>query len=645
MILFFLTCLISISVFHVYGRVSVKLLLKAIQEKDVEVPFSIVQILGMTVLSTFINIYSLFGPINHSVVFFIATFAFVALYYTKNSCIADLRKIKKYIVECRSTVRVFFLILVAFIITVGIYPPINGDTGVYHAQAIRWLQELGTVIGLGNLQVQFSQNHSWFFLQSIFTYSFINNTPMHTLSGVIFFLLGTYLITGINDIINRKYSFSSIFRACVLPLFILFNSENIASLSPDLAVTVLILLSFTYFIEQIESGNPSTFVFSILAILTAYAITIKLSAIPLLLLPMYVLFLKREALLRQERISLLVITAVCSIITVPWLISNVLLSGYLVFPFHYIDLFNVNWKLDAQTLESYFAFIPVFNRNPEFLPFGGSKWFSWLSVWLKQQTIQDKLLFVFTIGSLMNTVLIIVINFFVNKKLLSEKYNLYCVASLLASVCITFWFVNAPALRFGYGYLVTLVSIQVTFWIYSIIRNHKIIIPFFLIISMILSIFLSLAFMEFRYFLIPRELLKDDFIALQRSMSTYDDRILDEFYVLNKDTDEYELRLFLPFRDKLRIVKYFLLNGYGGGDGLNELGQRVIAPAIYPIVPTYTEKLGTVVFHRKAIDEKNKGGWYNPFPYAIGSLSNIELRGKDLEGGFRGKSDSSDKPN
>ena len=38
------------------------------------------------------------------------------------------------------------------------------DTGLYHAQAIRWIEEYGVVCGLGNLHSRFAYNSAAFAL-------------------------------------------------------------------------------------------------------------------------------------------------------------------------------------------------------------------------------------------------------------------------------------------------------------------------------------------------------------------------------------------------------------------------------------------------------------------------------------------------
>ena len=47
------------------------------------------------------------------------------------------------------------------------------DTYLYHAQAIRWIEEYGVVPGLGNLHHRFAYNNSVFSLQALFSLSFL----------------------------------------------------------------------------------------------------------------------------------------------------------------------------------------------------------------------------------------------------------------------------------------------------------------------------------------------------------------------------------------------------------------------------------------------------------------------------------------
>ncbi|MHB1482728.1 MAG: LIC_10190 family membrane protein, partial [Bellilinea sp.] len=55
----------------------------------------------------------------------------------------------------------------------------NPDTGIYHAQAIRWIETFPAVPGLGNLHTRFAYNSSWLVLNALFSLSFLGVQSFH----------------------------------------------------------------------------------------------------------------------------------------------------------------------------------------------------------------------------------------------------------------------------------------------------------------------------------------------------------------------------------------------------------------------------------------------------------------------------------
>jgi len=60
----------------------------------------------------------------------------------------------------------------------------NPDTGIYHAQAIRWIETYPVVPGLGNLHTRFAYNSSWLVANALFSFAFTGLRSFHLLPGV-----------------------------------------------------------------------------------------------------------------------------------------------------------------------------------------------------------------------------------------------------------------------------------------------------------------------------------------------------------------------------------------------------------------------------------------------------------------------------
>lgn len=75
---------------------------------------------------------------------------------------------------------------------------IHYDTGLYHAQSIRWIEEYGVVRGLGNLHCGLAYNSSAFALSALYSMAFLGGQSYHCAAGWLSFLLAAVCLA------NRK---------------------------------------------------------------------------------------------------------------------------------------------------------------------------------------------------------------------------------------------------------------------------------------------------------------------------------------------------------------------------------------------------------------------------------------------------------
>ena len=66
---------------------------------------------------------------------------------------------------------------------------IHYDTGLYHAQSIRWIEDYGVVKGLGNLHCRLAYNSSSFALSALYSMAFLGGQSYHCTAGWLAFLL------------------------------------------------------------------------------------------------------------------------------------------------------------------------------------------------------------------------------------------------------------------------------------------------------------------------------------------------------------------------------------------------------------------------------------------------------------------------
>lgn len=333
-----------------------------------------------------------------------------------------------------------FLIFFLFVTSRGAE---HYDTQLYHAQSIRWIEEYGIVKGLANLHCRFAYNSSFFCLSALFSMKFLTGQSLHTLSGLFALLASLYAIL----------SMSGNLRKDIPKLGILFYSISICSglMSPatDYPVTYLILYIYSKWITLLEDQENSDVPYAILSIAILCAITIKLSSFFVILLvikPMITLLKDKQwkKILLYVCIGLLVI--------IPFLARNVILCGWLVYPYSAIDLFHFDWKVPAQVLDLDVQGIVLWGRALYDYSLLDAPLTYWVPIWIKAQSTGDVVLFIIDIFSVLFVFFISIINLFKKQKL---QYDyLLIILSLCGSLLL--WFFGGPVFRYSYAYSIML---------------------------------------------------------------------------------------------------------------------------------------------------------------------------------------------
>lgn len=215
------------------------------------------------------------------------------------------------------------------------------DTALYHAQSIRWIEEYGVVKGLGNLHCRLAYNSSSFALSALYSMAFLGGRSFHCAAGFLAFVLAAGCLRLADSIRERKLRTSDFARVmCVYYLVNIFD-EMISPASDYFMVLIAFYLVITW-LSLAERGEKEIFPYALLCVLAVFLLTVKLSAALILLLTIYpACRLVKEKQWGQTGIYL----GLGFVTALPFLIRNVLLSGWLVYPFTRIDLFDVIWKI------------------------------------------------------------------------------------------------------------------------------------------------------------------------------------------------------------------------------------------------------------------------------------------------------------
>lgn len=325
------------------------------------------------------------------------------------------------------------------------------DSDLYHAQSIRWIEEYGIVKGLGNLHVRFAYNSSSFALSALYSMKFLLGRSLHGLSGF-FALLLSGTVMDIAKVFRRKRMLLSDYARAAAIYYLTTICDEVVSPSSDYVVMIVLfflIIKWLTLLEQKE--DPGVAPYALLCVAGAYAVSLKLTAglILLLVLKPAVVLLKEK---RWKEIAVYLVLGM--VVVAPWMIRTVVISGWLLYPFPQLDLFNVDWKISAEKAAVDAAEIKTWGRalyDASLVDMPVTQWFpGWFSSTLPAT---GKLLVLADIACIPVFVAMAVVTF------LKKKWqNLDYLLVLSAVLCsYLFWQFSAPLLRYGYAYVLLLV--------------------------------------------------------------------------------------------------------------------------------------------------------------------------------------------
>lgn len=320
--------------------------------------------------------------------------------------------------------------------------PQHYDTYLYHAQAIRWLEEYGVVPGLGNLHFRFAYNSAFMPLQALFSLKWAAGQSLHTLNGFVCSMAIAYAI-GTNNLLNRKKLEMSDLLKIVMLIYIYQYKRYISSPNSDTLAMLLVLYICTKWSEFIEEDVKDALPYTYLCVLCVWAAAIKLSAASCIILAIYPLVLLIKNKQWKQMICNL---CVGFVVALPWLIRNIIISGYLLYPYSSLDLFDVDWKMLPSVSEYDAKEIMVWGRELRDVALYDMSISEWFPIWFKSAPKT------YTIAGLASAFIlsIYIIYQLINRKNQDIRRSLLFVFSIVA---LFVWLLSAPLFRYGMVYL------------------------------------------------------------------------------------------------------------------------------------------------------------------------------------------------
>lgn len=315
-------------------------------------------IAGITVYAEYFSIFYRVGILAHLLML-------AVLFFTGWKCRQELAgmlsELMKLLLSAEGPLLVLLVLTTAFYTSRGTF---HTDTGIYHAQAIRVIEEYGLVRGIGNLQLHFAYNSSSLVFAALFTMSRILPEALHTTTGFLAVLSVCYAVRGLFHIREHRRHGADAVRLAIL-IYYLTNVTGSVSPATDYSTMYMILYLLCAWMELAEGEAPHDITaaipgissdaasaailrYGMLSVLAVFTVSMKLSAASLVILALYpasVLIRSRQG----KKAALFTTAGFLSFL--PYLIRNVLISGWLFYPVKAIDLFSVKWKIPVAYLE------------------------------------------------------------------------------------------------------------------------------------------------------------------------------------------------------------------------------------------------------------------------------------------------------
>jgi hypothetical protein len=427
-------------------------------------------ITGVVIATVFAQVLSLFTRVALGANIFIVLVCIVIAVFYRYELLSDLYN---SFIQIKSRGNVFVYLAVFLIMAYGASHGImHYDSDLYHAQAIHWIEDYGIIKGLGNLHVRLAYNSAAFPLSALYSFSFLGEKSLHVMSGF-FALLLAWQCVDIKNFIRRGRPVISDFArlAAIYYLFTIYD-EMVAPAS-DYFLSCLVFYVIIHWLDMYVRHEKSYVPYILLALLGIFAITIKLSAAPMVLLsvvPIYML-LKDRTVEKIRAFWLSVILAL--VIVLPFLLRNIILSGWLLYPVTFIDLFKFAWEI-PKGVAAYDALeIRTFGRGyNDVAAYGNLAFGEWVPNWFKGISGLNKIMLILDIMSIITYVIYVAYFFLAIAGERSEQIrNMgknkifdighrsrlrvadYLTIGGTLIGCLLFWFFSAPLIRYGVVYV------------------------------------------------------------------------------------------------------------------------------------------------------------------------------------------------
>lgn len=441
---------------------------------------------GLTVVTVYAQFFSLFGGVSIGANLLLLAVCFIVAVVCRKSLCAfgaeEIAKLNK--TKWKYAAYVLLLLLMAYGTSRGY---MHFDTSLYHAQSIRWIEEYGVVPGLANIQGRFGYNSAAFPLTALYSMKAVFGQSLHTTAGF-FALLGSVSALDLYKIFTEKKIRLSDFVRLGLVFYLSVIFAEMMSPASDYYAQLLLFMILILWLEeddyQAVKGISNPVPYGLICVLIVYAVTIKFSVAVLLLF-----VLKPAAMMIRNKAGKQIGAFLTSgfLTAVPFFMRNVIITGWLVYPFSGIDLFHVDWKIPKWQVEYDATEIGVFGKGLNDVGKQNALLSEWFPAWFDNLKALEKVFILLTVAAvLLGSVYLLCrmavmirnmkngrqeSNTYDKKKLWNPEWD-FPLTFCVFVISTFFWFVSAPLIRYGYAYVTVVPLLTFGYFFLQLMKNH-----------------------------------------------------------------------------------------------------------------------------------------------------------------------------
>ena len=539
-------------------------------------------LIGFMLTNVYAEIWSIFSPVNMWAVYILVFITLVIAYMCKQDMAETVNISKAPKPAVIASVAV--IILMAYGSSRGY---MHYDTTLYHASAIRWIEEYGVVPGLANLQSRYGYNSAEFAHNALYSFKWYTGRSLHCTTGFLA-MVSAHLLYDKELFTGRRTIQSVDFVRIGLLYYLGVLFAQMVSPASDYVANLLIFDILILMLGRVKDRTLPADHYVLISLLAIYGITVKVSLAPMVLIcliPFVYYIIKKDV----RSILFCIVSGL--VIAVPYFIRGYILSGWILYPSTLIKLGNPDWQVPIGEAQYDAKEISMWGRGIT----DATKWSevtltNWIPSWFAALDTVEKVLITAVITSAVVLVAIeIRLGLSKNRGGL-QRYNILLelpIAWIMLLGVVT-WFVGAPLVRYGLGFVLSFPLLVV-------------------------GILYELVFREVR-------------IAGFNKDRTGSDRLSPGE---RKEIVGRALFLIIAVVMVLMKVKGLVVDIAGSLDR-----DCLIWQQDYEDPEAFTYEVNGVTIYVA----KNGGGMgYNKFPSSIEVKDNIELRGSELKDGFRVK--------